>query len=49
VGLITCVTGVSGSGKSTLINDTLYAHVAEQLNGSYGGCRRPATAWKASN
>jgi excinuclease ABC subunit A len=34
LGLITCVTGVSGSGKSTLINDTLYAHVAEKLNGS---------------
>ncbi len=34
LGLITCVTGVSGSGKSTLINDTLYAHIAEQLNGS---------------
>jgi excinuclease ABC subunit A len=32
VGLLTCVTGVSGSGKSTLINDTLYRHVATQLN-----------------
>jgi excinuclease ABC subunit A len=34
LGLMTCVTGVSGSGKSTLINDTLYAEVARQLNGS---------------
>jgi excinuclease ABC subunit A len=32
VGLMTCVTGVSGSGKSTLVNDTLYRHVATQLN-----------------
>ena len=34
VGLMTVVTGVSGSGKSTLINDTLYAQVAAQLNGT---------------
>ena len=34
VGLLTCVTGVSGSGKSTLINDTLYRHVARELNGA---------------
>ncbi|MCW5660996.1 MAG: excinuclease ABC subunit UvrA [Burkholderiaceae bacterium] len=34
VGLFTCVTGVSGSGKSTLVNDTLYAAVAQHLNGS---------------
>lgn len=34
VGLLTCVTGVSGSGKSTLVNDTLYAAVARQINGS---------------
>jgi len=32
VGLFTCITGVSGSGKSTLINDTLYKHVANQIN-----------------
>ena len=34
LGLLTCVTGVSGSGKSTLINDTLFRHVAERLNGA---------------
>jgi excinuclease ABC subunit A len=34
LGLLTCVTGVSGSGKSTLVNDTLYRHVAEKLNGA---------------
>ncbi len=34
VGLMTCVTGVSGSGKSTLVNDTLYRHAAERLNGT---------------
>jgi excinuclease ABC subunit A len=34
VGLLTCVTGVSGSGKSTLINDTLFRHTANHLNGS---------------
>ncbi|MEO7200305.1 MAG: excinuclease ABC subunit UvrA, partial [Dokdonella sp.] len=33
-GLLVCITGVSGSGKSTLINDTLYRHVAHQLNGA---------------
>ncbi len=32
IGLFTCVTGVSGSGKSTLINDTLYKHIANELN-----------------
>ena len=32
VGLFTCITGVSGSGKSTLINDTLYKHVANEIN-----------------
>ncbi len=32
VGLMTCVTGVSGSGKSTLVNDTLYRHIARELN-----------------
>ncbi len=33
-GLFVAVTGVSGSGKSTLINDTLYALVANELNGA---------------
>jgi excinuclease ABC subunit A len=33
-GLFTCVTGVSGSGKSTLINDTLFRHIATELNGA---------------
>ncbi len=34
IGLLTCITGVSGSGKSTLINDTLYAILAREINGS---------------
>ncbi len=34
LGLLTCVTGVSGSGKSTLVIDTLFAHVAQALNGT---------------
>jgi excinuclease ABC subunit A len=33
-GVLVCVTGVSGSGKSTLINDTLYAAMANLLNGA---------------
>ncbi|MGQ9862542.1 MAG: excinuclease ABC subunit UvrA [Thiobacillaceae bacterium] len=33
-GVFVCITGVSGSGKSTLINDTLYAALANQLNGA---------------
>ncbi len=33
-GIMICVTGVSGSGKSTLINDTLYATLANRLNGA---------------
>ena len=32
LGLFTCITGVSGSGKSTLINDTLYRHLAREIN-----------------
>jgi len=32
IGLMTAITGVSGSGKSTLINDTLYKHVAMEIN-----------------
>ncbi|MEL7174586.1 MAG: excinuclease ABC subunit A, partial [Pseudomonadota bacterium] len=34
VGTLTCITGVSGSGKSTLINETLYKHAANRLNGA---------------
>ncbi len=33
-GLFIAITGVSGSGKSTLINDTLFRHVAAELNGA---------------
>jgi excinuclease ABC subunit A len=33
LGTFTCVTGVSGSGKSTLTIDTLYAALANRLNG----------------
>ncbi len=33
-GVFVCITGVSGSGKSTLINDTLYAALANRLNGA---------------
>ena len=33
-GVLVCITGVSGSGKSTLINDTLYAAMANMLNGA---------------
>ena len=36
LGRLTCVTGVSGSGKSSLVIDTLYASLAQSLNGS--GC-----------
>jgi excinuclease ABC subunit A len=41
LGVMTCVTGVSGSGKSTLVNDTLYLHVAERLNGSVDAAPAP--------
>jgi excinuclease ABC subunit A len=34
LGQLICVTGVSGSGKSTLVNDTLYAAIAQHLNGA---------------
>ncbi|MEL7139432.1 MAG: excinuclease ABC subunit UvrA, partial [Pseudomonadota bacterium] len=34
IGTLTCITGVSGSGKSTLINETLYKHAANRLNGA---------------
>ncbi len=30
----TCITGVSGSGKSSLINEILYKHLANELNGA---------------
>jgi excinuclease ABC subunit A len=33
LGTFTCITGVSGSGKSTLTLDTLYAALAQRLNG----------------
>ena len=34
LGVMSCVTGVSGSGKSTLINETLYKHLAREINRS---------------
>jgi excinuclease ABC subunit A len=34
IGVMTCVTGVSGSGKSSLINEILYKHLANELNGA---------------
>ncbi|MFN2377859.1 MAG: excinuclease ABC subunit UvrA [Candidatus Binatia bacterium] len=34
LGCLTCVTGVSGSGKSSLVIDTLYAALANRLNGA---------------
>ena len=30
----TAVTGVSGSGKSSLVNEILYKHLANMLNGA---------------
>ncbi|MBN1261442.1 MAG: excinuclease ABC subunit UvrA [Anaerolineae bacterium] len=38
LGLFICVTGVSGSGKSSLVVETLYARLAQLINGS----RNPA-------
>ncbi|MCQ4022949.1 MULTISPECIES: excinuclease ABC subunit UvrA [unclassified Ruminococcus] len=34
LGMLVCVTGVSGSGKSSLVNEILYKHLAEKLNGA---------------
>ncbi|MBQ7598121.1 MAG: excinuclease ABC subunit UvrA [Clostridia bacterium] len=34
LGKFVCVTGVSGSGKSSLVNEILYKHLANQLNGA---------------
>ena len=34
LGTFICVTGVSGSGKSSLVNEILYKHLANQLNGA---------------
>ena len=34
LGTFVCVTGVSGSGKSSLVNEVLYKHLANELNGA---------------
>lgn len=34
LGKFVCVTGVSGSGKSSLINEILFKHLSNELNGS---------------
>ena len=34
LGTFVCVTGVSGSGKSSLVNEILYKHLSNELNGS---------------
>lgn len=34
LGEFVCVTGVSGSGKSSLINEVLFKHLSNELNGS---------------
>lgn len=34
LGKLVCVTGVSGSGKSSLVNEILYKHLSNELNGS---------------
>lgn len=34
LGKFVCVTGVSGSGKSSLVNEILYKHLSNELNGS---------------
>ncbi len=34
LGKLVCVTGVSGSGKSSLVNEVLFKHLSNELNGS---------------
>ncbi len=34
LGQMVCVTGVSGSGKSSLVNEILFKHLSNELNGS---------------
>ncbi len=34
LGKLVCVTGVSGSGKSSLVNEILYKHLSNELNGA---------------
>ncbi|MGN1418494.1 MAG: excinuclease ABC subunit UvrA [Acutalibacteraceae bacterium] len=34
LGEFVCITGVSGSGKSSLVNEILYKHLANELNGA---------------
>lgn len=34
LGQLVCVTGVSGSGKSSLVNEILFKHLSNELNGS---------------
>ena len=34
LGMLVCVTGVSGSGKSSLVNEVLFKHLSNELNGS---------------
>ncbi len=34
LGMLVCVTGVSGSGKSSLVNEILFKHLSNELNGS---------------
>lgn len=34
LGELVCITGVSGSGKSSLVNEILYKHLSNELNGA---------------
>lgn len=34
LGKLVCITGVSGSGKSSLVNEVLFKHLSNELNGS---------------
>lgn len=34
LGKLVCITGVSGSGKSSLVNEILFKHLSNELNGS---------------